>query len=481
MFKSRIKRCLSRYHPRYPRSLIYMLQASEYHVEDYLHWYHKVKDFRYVEQRKHFVKTGKSFLLLIIAWIITFALYGSSLSHLVLGASTKIQLLALLGLVLTPYLLAYLILIPLLLIKVFVQKPIEYFIVKQAREIIKSHKGIKIGIAGSYGKTTMREMLKTVLAEGKKVVAPPHSYNTPLGISQFVKSLKGDEEIIIFELGEYYPGDIRKLCKLVQPDLGVITGINEAHLQKFKTLTKTAKTIYELADYLGNKPLWINGDSELALKYAKPEHHLYSQKGVEGWKVENAKSNLQGTTFSLTKGQEHLELQSQLLGLHQVGPLGAVIAIAHHLGLTNKQIEAGIAKTKAFDHRLEPKVDASGIITLDDSYNGNPNGVAAVIRFLGSLKDHRRFYVTPGLVEMGSRKDEVHEAIGKQLAEANIEHVILIKNSVTPYIEKGLKQAGYQGQIIWFDNALAAFAALPYLTIKDDIVLLQNDWPDQYQ
>lgn len=476
-----LKRFLSRYHPRYPRSLIYMLQASEYHMEDYLHWYRLVKDFRYVEQRKHFVKTGKSVLLLTIAWLLALALYGFSFSQLVLGTSIQIQLAALLLIILTPYLLAYLVLIPLLIIKVLIQKPIEYFIVKQAKETIKKHPGIKIGIAGSYGKTTMREMLKTVLAEDKNVVAPPHSYNTPLGISHFIKRLRGDEEIIIFELGEYYPGDVRKLCKLVQPDIGVITGINEAHLQKFKTLTKTAKTIYELGDYLDKKPLWVNGDSELALKYAKPEHHMYSLKGVEGWQVSNAESNLQGTKFTLTKGKESFQLQSKLLGLHQVGPLGAVVAIAHFLGLTEKQIETGIAKTKAFDHRLEPKVDASGIITLDDSYNGNPNGVAAVINFLGSLKDHRRFYVTPGLVEMGPRKKEVHEAIGKQLAEADIEHVVLIRNSVTPHIEKGLKQAGYKGQIIWFDNALAAFAALPYLTIKDDIVLLQNDWPDQYQ
>ncbi len=476
-----LKRWISRYHPHYPRSLVYMLQASEYHIEDYLHWYHKVKDFRYVEQRKHFVKTGKSVLLLIIAWVLAIFLYGFSIKHFVLAEIFPVRIISLAGILLTPYLLAYLILIPLLIIRIVVQKPIEYFIVKQAKDTIKKHKGIKIGIAGSFGKTTMREMLKIVLAEGKQVVAPPHSYNTPLGISQFVKSLKGDEEIIIFELGEYYPGDVRKLCKLVQPDLGIITGINEAHLQKFTTLAKTAKTIYELADYLGDKPVWINGDSELALRYAKPEHHIYSQKGVDSWKVQDAESNLEGTTFSLTNGKDKLQLRSQLLGLHQVGPLSAVVAIANYLGLTDKQIEAGIAKTKAFDHRLEPKIDASGIITLDDSYNGNPNGVAAVIKFLGSLHSHRRFYVTPGLVEMGSRKDEVHLAIGEQLAAAKIEHVVLIKNSVTPYIEKGLKQAGYQGQIIWFDNALAAFAALPYLTIKDDIVLLQNDWPDQYQ
>jgi UDP-N-acetylmuramoyl-tripeptide--D-alanyl-D-alanine ligase len=130
---------------------------------------------------------------------------------------------------------------------------------------------------------------------------------------------------------------------------------------------------------------------------------------------------------------------------------------------------------------LEPKTDASGIVTLDDSYNGNPDGVRAVIDFLASLKGHRRFYVTPGLVEMGPRKEEVHHEIGRELAAAGIEKIILIKNSATPYIEEALKEKNYRGEIMWFDNALAAFAALPLMTVKGDVVLLQNDWPDQYR
>ena len=100
---------------------------------------------------------------------------------------------------------------------------------------------------------------------------------------------------------------------------------------------------------------------------------------------------------------------------------------------------------------------------------------------MASLNNCRRFYVTPGLVEMGIRTEEIHKQIGKKLAKANIEKVILIKNSVTFFIEQGLKEGGYGGEIIWFDDGLAAFSALPYLTVRGDVVLLQNDWPDQYQ
>ncbi len=189
-----IKNFLTRYYLRYPRTLVYMLQASEYNIGDYLRWYEKTKNFSNVERRKHLVKTPKSVLLLIIAWICLAALYGLAISILWLFATPFKYILFIFDILVTPILLAYGILIPLFLIKVFIQIPIEYIIIKRAKKKLKLHKAVKIAIAGSFGKTTMREILRTVLSEGKLVSAPPHSYNTPLGISKFVKSLKRSEE-----------------------------------------------------------------------------------------------------------------------------------------------------------------------------------------------------------------------------------------------------------------------------------------------
>lgn len=472
---------LSRYTLRYPQSLVYMLQASEYNIRDYFDWYHATKNFRHVERRKHFVRTPKSLLLLVSAWAILLALFGWAMHLTFVDTGWLRYIFPFAIFILAPYILAYSLLIPLIFFKVVIQLPIEYIIVDRAKQRLKRHPAIKIGIAGSFGKTTMREILRTVLSEGKKVAAPPHSYNTLLGISQFVATLKGDEQVLVFELGEYYPGDVRKLCDLVQPNLGIITGVNEAHLQKFKSLDCTAKTIFELAEYLGEDKVYVNSENELAQKYARPGHILYDRTRTGNWKIEHIDSDLIGTSFTISKNEEKLELKSALLGLHQVGPLAVAAEIALNLGLTFGQVIAGVSKTIPFDHRLEPSTDSAGVVTLDDSYNGNPDGVRAVIEFLASLKDCRRFYVTPGLVEMGSCSDEVHMQIGRQLANADIEKVILIKNSVTSYIEQGLKKEGYKGEIVWFDDALKAFAALPMLTVKGDVVLLQNDWPDQYQ
>lgn len=469
-----MRNLLSRYRPRYIRSLVYMLQACEYNVRDYLAWYHRTSDFAHVEKRKRLVKTPKALILVACAYLIVFLLIA--LAYRVFWPA-PIASLALV--ILAPYVLSYAIIIPVLFIKIL-QKPFEYALIIRAKKRLAGHKGLKVAIAGSFGKTSMREILKTVLSEGKKVSAPPHSYNTPIGICRFIEQLRGDEEVLIFELGEYYPGDVMKLCRLIDPDIGIITGVNEAHLEKFGTLEETASTIFELAQYLKEKPVYVNGENERARKNASGEHVVYSRDGAGSCRVENPRTDLSGTSFTIVINGAKVLIHSRLLGLHNVGPLAAAAHIAYRLGCTNEQVKAGIEKTRAFNHRLESHEDGNGVITLDDSYNGNPDGVKAVIDFLSPIKGHRRWYVTPGLVEMGSRTEDAHREIGRELARGGIEKVVLIRNSVTPHIERGLKEAGYAGELMWFPDALQAFAALPHLTVKGDIVLLQNDWPDQY-
>ena len=475
-----IRNFLSRFHPRFVRSLTYMLQASEYHIGEYIAWLRNVKDFRTVERRKHLVWTLKSGAVYVVAWLLLLGLLVLTLPFLVIGGVVG-YILFILGLFAVLFGFPYVLTLPLLFLQYVVQKPLEWIIVRKATQKLKQHRGIKIGIAGSYGKTSMREILRTVLETDLIVAAPPHSYNTPLGISSFIDTLKGDEEVLIFEMGEYYPGDIKTLSKLVRPDIGIITGVNEAHLEKFKTLDRTQKTIFELADWLDGKPLYINAESVHARTYAESKEyanvHFYDKTSIDDSDITGIETNLDGTLFTVGKHTYH----SKLLGEHQVGPLACAVAVAKRLDISEEKIIAGVEKTKPFDHRLEPKTDATGVVTLDDSYNGNPEGVAAVISFLGSLVGRKRFYVTPGLVEMGERTELVHRDIGRQLAKAGIEHVILIRNSVTPFIEKGLEEAAFKGKVSWYDDALEAFKALPHLTVSGDVVVLQNDWPDQYQ
>lgn len=465
---------LSMYRPLYLRTLVYMLQENLYDLRPYFEWYMRTGDFSKVMRRKKLVMTTKAKLLL--AWLWLLIAIGWAVSAYLIISGSYIMLLALV--ILAPYVLAVGLVVPIAVGTVVIQRPREKRIIATAKNKLATHKAIKIAIVGSFGKTTMKEILGTVLSEGKKVAATPGNMNTPLGISRFIDRLEGDEDILIFELGEYYPGDIRDLCDLVQPEMGVITGINEAHLERFKTIDKTIATIYELADYLGDKPLWVNGDSKLAAENIRSNNVAYNQKGVGKLKVQHAKTGLAGTDFQIVGGGSKLRLHSDLLGLHNVGPLAAGVAIAGHLGLTPKQIEAGIANTKPFEHRMQP-TEAGGIWTIDDSYNGNPDGARVAIEFLGALKDNRRVYVTPGLVEVGPATEVVHTQIGLQLA-TKADVVVLVKNSATPFIAAGLEAGKFKGQILWYEDGLSCLNALSQITKPGDVVLLQNDWSDNY-
>ncbi len=477
-----MKRFLSKYSLKFERSLVFMLQSSEYNLAEFFAWYKRVKDFRQVEQRKTLVKTLKVRILLAA---VTFSVALAFAFVLVM----RDWLVLILFVILWPYLLLYSLVFWAYVFSI-VQKPIEKRIIAKAKDKLLKHKAIKIGIAGSFGKTTMKEILKNVLAQGLRVRATPENKNTPLGIARFVETLKGDEEVLIFEMGEYYPGDIKLLAELANPDIGVITGVNEAHLEKFKTLEVATDTIFELADFLKkkeNSKLYVNAESRLAKeRAARYKPILYGNFGVEAlegnYRAEGATTSLEGTSFVLKDNKgEGVVVNTKLLGLHQVGPLSAVAHIGKSLGMKTEDIELGLKESQAFEHRLEPKMDLGGVVIVDDSYNGNPDGARVAIEFLAEIKNKRRFYVTPGLVEMGAKTEAVHKEIGRLLAKAGIEKVVLVRNSVTPFIEAGLRENNFAGEIIWFESAKDCFDSLPRLTISNDLLLYQNDWPDNYQ
>ncbi len=474
-----MKDLLSRYRPRYVHSLVYMLQASEYHIGDYIAWVHRANDFAHIEKRKTLVWTKKVIVIYSLTWLLILVWIIGIMGYVASTGSDVPLLVGAFVVAITPFFLPYAILLPLLVVRI-AQWPVETLIINSARGKLSRLNATKIAIAGSYGKTSMREILKTILSEGKRVAAPPESVNTPLGIARFVNLLKGDEEVLIFELGEYYPGDIRKLCEIIRPQWGIITGVNEAHLEKFGTLEKTTATIFEIAAFVDPTHLYVNGESERVRARAKSRNVIYTREGGETWEVSGAKTGLSGTTFTLTNNISTLKASSKLLGLHIIGPIVAAVNIAVRLSLTIAQIERGVEKTKPFEHRLEPKSWGDSVTLIDDSYNGNPDGVAAVIDFLANLKDRRRWYVTPGLVEMGARKESVHTDIGKRLSMVGIEKVVLIRNSVTPFIERGLKDTGYGGEIFWYEDMPHALDGIKHSTVAGDIVLIQNDWPDQY-
>lgn len=357
-------------------------------------------------------------------------------------------------------------------------------VTNKAKHKINSLSNLKIiGIAGSYGKTTMKEVLGAVLSAQYAVVSTPDSVNTPVGIGRWILN-KVDEstQILIVEMGEHYRGDIKEICAITKPDISVVMGVNEAHLERMKTLDSVTATIFEIVSE--SKPhslVMLNGDDAKVVEHYK--EFVWPDHKVDKFSI----SNFKFSRFNPEKlvweaeAKDFGKFDINLLGEYALGLVDAAIRIAQSLGMSAENIKAGINKIKPVEHRLQPVKGAGDVLIIDDAYNGNPSGVSEAIKVLSRFPNRRKIYITPGLVEMGKATAQVHRTIGKQLAGV-ADVVILIKNSVTPFVAEGLQEVRGKRQVetIWFDTAQEAHASLAKILKQGDVVLFQNDWGDNY-
>lgn len=349
-----------------------------------------------------------------------------------------------------------------------------------------------IGITGSYGKTTMKETLTTILAERFAVLATEDSVNTPIGVARFIlEKLSKETEVFVVEMGAHHKGDITALCALTPPDISMLTGINEAHIERFGGIANTINAKFEIVRHAKNNAVVILNadDKRIKNEYAKKLYGhttiFYGMKAgdMPRYDVADVRFEHDGLrqSFSLTnKHGEAYRLTTPLLGDYAPATIMGAVCAAETLGMTRAEITQGSAMTRPIAHRLEPFNAANGVLIIDDSYNGNPDGAREAIRVLARFKNRRKLYITPGLVEMGKTNAEIHRTIGRELAMV-ADIVILIRNSTTAFIMEGLISANFKKQnILWFANVVYAHAALPHILKKGDVVLFQNDWPDNY-
>lgn len=348
-----------------------------------------------------------------------------------------------------------------------------------------------VGIAGSYGKTTMKEAISAVLSQKLSVLKTPENINTPLGISQLIlEKLHENVQVFVVEMGEYYRGDIQDICSIVMPDISVVTGINEAHLERLGSLRVTTETIFEIVQNKKKEGfIVINADDiyvrENYKRFVKDgDIELYSshKNGKSDVGITDTYFHQDGTGLSFTisyQGQKK-RMKIPFLGDYIFGVIRASAKIGLRLGLTFPQIVAGIGTLSPFPHRLQPIQSQRDVLIIDDSYNGNPNGVEEAIQTLEKFTKRRKLYVTPGLVEIGEESTRVHQDIGRKLGK--VAHlVLLVRNSVTPYISKGLEKSGFDTKkILWFENASVLFQEIQHISRSGDVILFQNDWPENY-
>ena len=234
----------------------------------------------------------------------------------------------------------------------------------------------------------------------------------------------------------------------------------------------------------------LNADDNRVMEHYKefvwPDHRLEffgKNSNSDKSQVTSHKFNTERLCWDLDiegVGQVHINL----LGEYALGDVDAAIKIGKSLGMSAEELQKGIANIKPVEHRLQPIKSAGNVLVIDDAYNGNPDGVKEAIKVLSRFNNRRKLIITPGLVEMGDSSAEIHRQIGCQLADV-ADVVILIKNSVSGWIEQGVKDKGLKikdrgPQIIWFNSAPEAHAGLKNILKPGDVILFQNDWGDQY-
>jgi len=477
-----IRSLFNLYSWRFPTIIVYMLQNTEYYAAPYLKWFWHTSHFERVMYRRTLHRTKAARLLLMavrLGVLLQLALGLGFIDWWWFYGFTGGLAFGLCLLVAYPIVWAHLVVLPLVLGRFFIVRPRQAKAIRASRKTFASFKGAKIAVAGSYGKTSMKELLLTVLSQGKKVAATPANKNVSISHANFARKLKGDEDILIIEYGEGQPGDVARFAAITQPTHAVIAGIAPAHLDRYKTLERAAADIFSVSKTVPAEHVYVNGDSPDALPFVKPGQQLYSEKNALGWKITGIRVNLDGTRFTMQKGSEKLELHSGLLGRHQVGPLAFAAALAHEFGLSKKQIEAGIAATKPFEHRMEP-YPLNGAWIIDDTYNGNIEGVRVGTQLMKELPAKRRIYVTPGLVDQGADTAKIHEHMGELIAQAKPDMVVLMQHSVTQFIRAGLEAGGFKGELLIETDPLNFYNNLNLFVATGDLVVMQNDWPDNY-
>lgn len=462
---------------------LYLLQLENYELFRYWRLLVKKRFWSKPEQRKALVWTGKAVAVFGLAEVLTF------MSSVFVAWLVKDRVVELWGMLIafgvfvcfqaTQFVFFSLAVALLLPVDYIVKK----FLVLRARNKLADFPNLKIiGVAGSYGKTTMKEILRQVLAEKFAVAATPESVNTPVGIARWVlKEVSQETQVLVVEMGEHYRGDVAEICSLAKPDIAVVTGVNEAHLERLKKLETSVETVFEIVSYAkAGAYIFLNGDDanvvENYSKFVWPDHR------VEFYK----KTDLSPRRFVPAELCWEAEISQAgrvtifLLGEYVLGDISAAIKLAKILGLNMEEIKTGVEKIRPIEHRLQPIQSAGDVLVIDDAYNGNSAGVAEAIKVLSRFSDRRRIYITPGLVETGKRVAEVHKTIGQELASV-ADVVILIQNSVTPYIAEGLAEKGYpKEKILWYKTAIEAHTDLKNVLKPGDIILFQNDWGDQY-
>ena len=396
------------------------------------------------------------------------------------GVTQKILLILLVLLSVFPEILCF--------ISLFALKPVEKAVarhyINDAKRILTSVYGIKvIGITGSFGKTSTKYILSRILSEKYNVLHTPESFNTPMGVVRTIREkMKADTEIFVCEMGAKNVGDIKEICDIVHPDLGLITSVGAQHLETFKSIDNVFKTKFELYDAVKAKggEVFANGENGIITENAKADVVLYSLGNTAKYYAKNINGGRNGASFDIVLNKDVISVTTKLLGRHNILNIVGAAAVAHSLGVAPEDIAFAVSRLTPTEHRLEMKTSVSGSLLIDDAYNANPEGCLEAVNVLGSFEGMQKVIITPGLVELGDKEFEYNKALGEAAAKVCDKLIFVGKKRSEPLVA-GANDVGFDPDNIYIASSfMEAMEIYSSFANSNTVVLLENDLPDNY-
>ena len=345
---------------------------------------------------------------------------------------------------------------------------------------------IRVGITGSYGKTSCKFMLATILSEKYRVLATPGSFNTSMGVTRIIREkLLPDHQVFIAEMGSRHPGDIRLLCRLVRPRYGILTAVGPQHLETFGSQEAICREKSELARWIPADGAMVFADdgglcTGLYEKAAGPRHLSGERHEGLGLWAEDLETGPWGSRFMLCGDGCRIPCRTPLLGRHNIGNLLAAGTLARAMGMDVRSIARGMSKCTAVEHRLQLLGGTGGVTVIDDAFNSNPKGAAYALETLRGFRTGRRIVVTPGFVELGAKEEQLNRELGAQIARC-ADVAVLVGRRHTAPIAEGILAEGFAKENLHVVSDLAQSGeVLRPILCAGDTVLYENDLPDNY-
>lgn len=366
-----------------------------------------------------------------------------------------------------------------------VEKIVYFYYLSKAKNKINDMTNMKrIGITGSYGKTTSKNVLNDILSTEFNSMPTPKNFNTPYGLMVTINNyLDKFNDIFIAEMGTLKRGDIKKVVNIVNPQYGILTKIGLAHLETLGSQENIQKEKFTLIESLPKDGIAVlNKDDELQVNYKLKNKCRVIWIGIDNETADvratNIKLSHEGSSFDcIIKGNPKVyHFTTKLLGKVNIYNILAGIALGLEFGIKDEKLEMAVRRVKPTEHRLELK-KYKNINIIDDAYNSNPVGSKMAVEVLG-LMPGKKIIVTPGMIDLGPKQDELNTKFGEYIAEV-ADEVVLVGENTTKPILKGLTNKKYDKKKIHIINDVKlAFPLVEKLQDKETYVLLENDLPD---